>query len=72
MRRILSSFWRSLLHFVRSEFKSYRKKVGGTWYRVIDEKSTGGGHAGPYTTWTQVKPDEDQDGIFVDFTEYFD
>jgi hypothetical protein len=47
----------SLLGHFLSEFKWYRKWIGGTWYKVHDPY-TGTGWGG-FTEWTQTIPTSD-------------
>lgn len=41
-----------------SEFKWYRKRIGGTWYKVYDRTSDFG-LAGDTHGWTQEMPDQE-------------
>lgn len=55
--------WANYVYFINSERKSYRKKKGGTWYKVRDYEDVG--YAGsPMSFWTQIPPEE-KEGIIV-------
>jgi hypothetical protein len=45
----------ALFDDILSEFKWYRRRKGGSWYRVIDPADAGGMHS-PTPFWTQ-EPD---------------
>lgn len=55
----MRNIFKEYVHFVRSDYKSYRKKIGGKWYKIREHDVSG--FAGGITYWTQSEPDPECD-----------
>lgn len=64
MKQLIKNY----LHIVLSNFKPYRKKIGGTWYKLY-LNGTETGHAAGITFWTQ-EPDKEVDYAILDEENY--
>ena len=59
--------FKQYLHFILSDYKWYRKKKGGTWYKIVEKDVSGFGAPSEY--WDQKKPKTRHD-IIIGKEEY--
>jgi len=65
MKKLLAIIFRPLL----KDFRCYRKRIGGTWYRIRNGSGQAG-FAGPMEYWQQEQPADDRDLSVIQTENY--